>query len=139
MMRYMKECIFCEIVAGKREANFVYQDEQVLAFLDLYPIRLGHTLVIPRTHYETILHISEEELAYLIKITKRLSHKIMTKLDAKGFRVSSNNYPAARQIVPHIHFHIIPVTGDEPFQFKSERIKVTKRDLEAMSKIIRSE
>ena len=136
-MKSLTNCIFCKIVAGEKDASRVYEDEQVLAFLDHHPIRLGHTLVISKNHYETILDIPDNELAYLIQITKKIAGKIMKNLNAKGFRISNNNYRAARQLVPHIHFHIIPVTGDTPLSVTFDRLELTFEHLDDIAKKIR--
>ena len=133
----MTHCIFCKIVAGIQEANIVYEDAQVLAFLDHLPIRLGHTLVISKSHYETILDIPDTELAHLIQITKKIAGKIMKNLNAKGFRISNNNYHAARQLVPHIHFHIIPVIGDTPLSVTPGRLELPPTELEEIAEKIR--
>lgn len=135
----MNKCIFCKIVTGEQDTNMVYEDEQVLGFLDHRPIRIGHTLVISKKHYETILDIPDDELAYLIQATKKLAGKIKQNLNAKGLRISNNNFPAARQIVPHIHFHIIPITGEAPFKVKLDRINVTTTDLEEIAAKIRAD
>ena len=102
----MSNCIFCKIVSRKQDAHIIFEDDSVLAFLDHYPIRIGHTLVISKNHYETILDIPDKELAHLIQITKMLAGMIKQTLNAEGLRISNNNYPAANQQVPHIHFHI---------------------------------
>ena len=91
-----------------------------------------------KSHYETILDIPDEELAHLIQITKKVAGHLKKKLDAQGIRVSNNNYPAARQIVPHIHFHVIPITADNPVKFKrSNRIEMTTEEFEQLLSKIR--
>ncbi|NVM55526.1 MAG: HIT domain-containing protein [Candidatus Helarchaeota archaeon] len=136
----MSECIFCKIVSGKQDASVIYEDDRVLSFLDHRLIRIGHTLVISKTHYETILDIPDNELTYLIQITKKLARQIKTTLNAKGLQVSNNNYPAAKQMVPHIHFHIIPITEDVPLKVKFERIKISNNELEKIAnKILKIE
>jgi histidine triad (HIT) family protein len=135
----MKPCIFCEIILSKKRAQIVFEDDQVIAFLDHFPIRLGHTLIIPKTHYETILDIPDAELAYLIQKTKMLAGKIKIAMNASGLRVSNNNYPSANQRVPHIHFHIIPATDEAPFKVKFERINLSESQFEAIARKIRGE
>ncbi|MHA1266097.1 MAG: HIT family protein [Candidatus Helarchaeota archaeon] len=133
----MTNCVFCEIIAGRKMANKIYEDKEVLSFLDHRPIRLGHTLVIPKKHYETILDIPDEELAYLIQIVKKLAKHIKFCLNATGLRISNNNYPSARQIVPHLHFHIIPTMGQAPFKLNLKRIEVSPIDLESLAQKLR--
>lgn len=135
----LTDCIFCKIIAGTKQANVVYEDANVLAFLDHLPIRLGHTLVISKKHYETMLDIPDSELAYLIQITKKLAGKIMQNLSARGFRVTNNNYRPARQLVPHIHFHIIPVIGDNPLSVTFDRLELTPEQFEEIAEKIRAD
>lgn len=133
----MSNCIFCSIISRKQRALTIYQDEKVLGFLDIHPIHTGHTLIIPKKHYKTILDIPDDELAYLIQITKKVAGYIKKTLNATGFRITNNNYRPAGQIVPHLHFHIIPSTPEVPFKLKFKRMKVTIKDLEAIAKKIR--
>ena len=137
MDNFMSDCIFCKIVSGEQDAYVVFEDERVLSFLDIRPIRTGHTLIIPKSHYETILDIPDDELAYLIQIVKKVAKQIKKKLNAIGFRIASNNYRPAGQIIPHIHFHILPVTAEVPFKLKFKRKKVSKGDLEKIAEKIR--
>ncbi|MHA1278131.1 MAG: HIT family protein [Candidatus Helarchaeota archaeon] len=87
----MAKCVFCEIIKGTADGDIVYSDEQVVAFLDIRPIHPGHTLVVPRIHYETLLDIPDNELAHLIQVTKKLANKVMQVMQAEGFRVACNN------------------------------------------------
>jgi len=111
----MSECVFCQIIKKQAPANRVYEDEQVVAFLSNRPVNEGHTLVVPKRHYENIYEISEEEVAYLFKITKRVAHAVRNAMDAKGIRIVQNNGWAAGQVVFHLHVHVIPLMPDEGF------------------------
>jgi histidine triad (HIT) family protein len=111
----MAECVFCQIIKKQALANRVYEDEQVVAFLSNRPVNEGHTLVVPKKHYENIYEISEEETAYLFKITKRVAHAVRDAMDAKGIRIVQNNGWAAGQVIFHLHVHIIPLMPDEGF------------------------
>jgi histidine triad (HIT) family protein len=108
-MTSMSECIFCQIIRKEAPADIVYEDEQVLAFLSNRPVNEGHTLVVPKNHYENIYKISEEETAYLFKIVKRVAHAVRDAVSAEGIRVVQNNGEAAGQVVFHFHVHIIPL------------------------------
>ena len=101
-------CIFCKIINKEIPSKIVYEDELVLAILDLSQATYGHTLVMPKKHYENIYEIDDETLAHLIKIVKKLAIKIKNKLNAKGINILNNNETAAGQSVMHLHFHIIP-------------------------------
>lgn len=102
------ECIFCRIVNGEIPCAKVYEDDAILAFLDLGPMAKGHTLVVPKRHCENLLAFSEEEAPALIAALKRVGNAVMQATGAGGFHVLQNNFPAAGQTVFHLHWHIIP-------------------------------
>ena len=105
------DCVFCKIVRGEEPAYIVYEDEYVVAILDKYPVNKGHTLVMPKRHYRDITEIPDEELCRVIKITKAVTIAVMRALKVPGVRVVQNNGAEAGQVIFHIHFHVIPVTG----------------------------
>jgi len=105
----MSECIFCQIIHKKAPASIIYEDEQVAAFLSNRPVNEGHTLVIPKNHYENIFDLSEEDTAYLFKIVKRVAHAVRDATISEGIRIVQNNGEAAGQVVFHFHVHIIPM------------------------------
>jgi diadenosine tetraphosphate (Ap4A) HIT family hydrolase len=102
------DCVFCRIARNEESASFVYEDESVIAFLDARPISEGHTLVVPRRHYENIFAVPEEELAYLFKIVKRVALAVSKSEEAEGMSLIQNNGSAAHQVVFHFHVHVIP-------------------------------
>lgn len=107
------DCIFCKIVAGEITAYKVYEDDRVLAFLDITPVNPGHTLVIPKAHYENLLDLPEEEARNLISTIKKISSAILAGVESSGFNLGLNNGEAAGQVVKHVHFHIMPrLDGD---------------------------
>ena len=102
------DCIFCKIVNGEIPSSKIYENKDVLAFLDLSPVNKGHTLVIPKQHYETIMDIPDEILKEVIVAAKKVSKSLMKSVNAGGVTVSMSNYEIAGQVVPHAHFHVIP-------------------------------
>jgi histidine triad (HIT) family protein len=106
-----EDCPFCSIASGKAPASIVYEDDNVLAFMDLNPVNIGHTLVIPREHYENIHEIPEETLTKVIAVVKRLCVAVKETVDANGIKVIQLNGKAAGQVVFHLHFHIIPASS----------------------------
>ena len=104
----MENCIFCKIANKEIPGKIVYEDDLCLAFLDLSQTTNGHTLVVPKTHYQNILDVDKEVLSHLIKVTKKLTNQIITNLDAKGANVLRNSNEVAGQTVMHFHIHIIP-------------------------------
>lgn len=103
-----EDCIFCKIVNGQIPSKIVYENDTNIAFLDIRPISIGHTVVIPKKHYSTIETLPETEVANLFKVVKRVASLIYKKLDIDGYNIVQNNHKAAGQIVEHSHVHIIP-------------------------------
>ena len=101
-------CIFCDILAGRIPGHMLYSDQDHVAFLDKYPIDLGHCLIIPRTHYERITDMRSDAVGRLFSLVPRIASTIMVVTGADAFSVGQNNGRAANQIVPHVHVHIIP-------------------------------
>ena len=102
------DCIFCKIAKGEIDSAKVYEDDDVLAFLDVNPLTKGHCLVVPKTHAENIFDISQDVLQKIIVGAKHISGKIKNNLQADGIRLSQSNGATAGQVVFHFHLHIIP-------------------------------
>ena len=101
-------CIFCDILDGKREAHIVYEDENHIAFLDKYPIDDGHTLVIPKKHYERITDMDSNDVGKIFSLIPKIANAVLSGAGADAFSLAQNNGKAAKQIIPHVHIHIIP-------------------------------
>ena len=111
----MSDCIFCKIVKGEIPASKVYENDTVVAFLDIAPVNIGHSLIIPKGHYKNIYETPEEIMTEMMKVAKILSKSIKEGLSADGINVTMNNDPAAGQIVMHSHIHIIPRLASDGF------------------------
>lgn len=103
-------CIFCKIVAGDIPCHRLYEDEHVLAFLDVNPLSPGHTLVIPKGHWVTLDQVDDEAAAAIGRLLPRLARAVISATGATAYNVLQNNGRAAHQAVGHVHFHIIPKT-----------------------------
>ena len=101
-------CIFCDIIDGKREGHILYEDESHIAFLDKYPIDVGHSLVVPKKHHEKITDMESQKVGELFAIVPKIASAILEAAKADAFSVGQNNGRAAKQIIPHVHIHIIP-------------------------------
>ena len=111
------DCIFCDIIKGKSEAEIIYEDENIISFLDIRPLNYGHTLVVPKKHYDNFLSLTPAELDYLTKGLQVISAAVEKSIKADGFNIVVNNGKAAGQTVFHFHFHIIPrFTNDFTFR-----------------------
>ena len=108
MLIVAEDCVFCKIARGECQASRIYQDKDVVAFLDTRPVNEGHTLVISRKHYENMFEVPDEELANLFRIVKKLAAAIIKGEKADGVRIIQNNGRAAHQLIFHFHVHIIP-------------------------------
>ncbi|MBU2639628.1 MAG: HIT family protein [Nanoarchaeota archaeon] len=115
----MNDCIFCKIIKEEIPCNKIYEDNNIIAFLDIAPVNPGHTLVVPKKHSINMLDTPEETLKELIAITKKLLPAIEAATNAKGFNIHINNNEIAGQAVHHIHLHIIP-------RFKNDGRKLWK-------------
>jgi len=102
------DCIFCKIIKGEIPCTKVYEDENVLAFLDIGPVNKGHTLVMPKEHHETLLDLPEDVLCSVSKAVKKISKAVKEGTGCGGFCILQNNYKVSGQLVPHYHVHIIP-------------------------------
>ena len=100
--------IFTEIIEGKRPGFIIFEDEHHVAILDKYPIDTGHSLVIPKTPYEKIIDMPENEVANLFTLVPKIAKAILKATGAVAFSIAQNNGKEAKQIVPHVHVHIIP-------------------------------
>lgn len=130
------ECIFCEIVEGRRECHAVYEDESHIAFLDKYPIDKGHTLVVPKKHYERITDMDKKNVGDLFSCVPFITRAIIAATHADAFSLAQNNGRAAKQIIPHVHVHIIPRYNDTG-PLWTKRTIPDSSDLEALARQIR--
>ena len=112
----MEGCIFCKIVDGKIPAAKIYEDDKVISFLDIMPANKGHCLIVPKKHSETLLEISDEDLAAVIKAAKKVAKALSLSLGA-AFNIVMNNGKEAGQVVSHSHVHIIP-------RFQKDRLRI---------------
>lgn len=104
----MEDCIFCKIIAGDIPSTKIYEDAEVVAFLDITQTTKGHTLLVPKKHYRNLLAMTGEESAALFAKVPQIANKIMRKLDAKGMNILQNNEEVAGQTIFHTHIHLIP-------------------------------
>ncbi|MHC4477813.1 MAG: HIT family protein [Planctomycetota bacterium] len=102
------DCIFCRIAAGQIPAAKVYEDEVLLAFVDIGPVSDGHTLVVPKEHYERLDDCPAELSGQIGSCLGKIAGAVTAAMNSDGYNVLSNNGVAAGQLVKHLHFHIIP-------------------------------
>lgn len=121
------DCIFCKIIKGEIPCYKIYEDENVLAFLDISNDIEGHTLVIPKKHYKNILDCKNEDLTHVIKVIKKISNHYIS-LGYNGVNVLNNNEKCAEQSVFHLHFHILPRKDNDGYKVFPD-LKSTENNL----------
>ncbi len=102
------DCIFCKIINKEIPNYTVYEDENTLAFLDIHPHAKGHTVVVPKKHAEKVSDLEDDQIAGLFQAVKKTMARIESALSPDGYNVGWNDRPAAGQVVPHLHVHIMP-------------------------------
>lgn len=107
-------CVFCKIIKKEVPAEVVYEDEEVLAILDVNPVTKGHTLVLPKEHVKDFLSASDYTVNKVIKTAKEIAPKVLKAVGASDLNIIFNNGPTAGQSIDHLHLHIIPRSVDTP-------------------------
>ncbi|MBI5655226.1 HIT family protein [Candidatus Uhrbacteria bacterium] len=104
----MSDCLFCKIISKDLPADIVYEDDKVIAILDIHPVNPGHTLVMPKAHTVQLLDASEETVRELMAATRKIAEAITKGLETDAFNLEMNCGPVAGQVIPHLHLHIVP-------------------------------
>jgi histidine triad (HIT) family protein len=123
-----EKCIFCKIVAKQAPSSLLYEDDVVMAFLDIRPLNMGHSLVIPKAHYVDIFETPDRELAEIHQASKKLAAAIKKATHADGISIIQQNGAAAGQDIFHLHVHIVPRFAGQTLPRFSE-LKVVERSL----------
>ena len=113
----MSQCIFCKIIAGEIPAAKIYEDELVLAFLDIGPINFGHTLVIPKEHHESSATIPEATAGRMFRVGSRIGIALKRKFEYEAFNLHLADGTAAGQVVMHAHLHVVPRGVEDGFRW----------------------
>jgi len=103
-----QNCIFCQIITGKVPSYKIYEDDRILAFLDIDPFTPGHTIIVSKKHYKNIFDVSQDELKRTISIAQKIAKMVKKKLGAKGINLLHDSGKAGEQFIFHFHFHVIP-------------------------------
>jgi histidine triad (HIT) family protein len=131
------DCIFCRIVRGEAPAHRVFEDEHTLAFMDLFPVARGHTLVIPKTHSDDLLEGDVEELSVLMRNSQRIARAMKSELGPDGIGVYQLNGAAAGQTVFHYHMHLVPRMQGDALTLHG-RVRGEDSELEAAADTLRA-
>lgn len=124
-----EDCIFCKIARGDIPCTSVFESEELIAFLDISPVNKGHTLLVPKAHMETLFDMPAGIGKTLFAAMKQVGSAVMKATGAEGLNVVQNNYSAAGQQVPHVHWHLIPRFADDGLygRGRREHIKICRR------------
>ncbi len=117
-MNNSEDCIFCKIVRGEIPSSKIFEDEICMAFMDVFPVREGHCLLIPKEHYQNLLDVDEDVAAHLARRLVDLTRKVNTVIEPDGILTSAANGKGAGQEIPHLHFHVIPRNHGDDFGFR---------------------
>ncbi len=127
----MNDCIFCKIVNGDIPSYKIYEDDRVFAFLDIKPLSKGHTLVLPKEHFENVFDIPKDLYAYMFEVAKNISANIKEKYKPEGIFINQNNGEMAGQSVPHIHIHVKPIYNEsQKHREEDKRMQLSTEEME---------
>jgi histidine triad (HIT) family protein len=138
-MKTRDDCIFCKIVAGQIPCIKVYEDDNILSFMDISPLNKGHLLVIPKEHFETIAEVEPASYGNLYTAIAKLSKAVYASLKPDGINIMQLNGRAANQVVPHVHVHLVPRRADDGLTISAwEPVPGDMADIAATAETIKS-
>ena len=115
-------CVFCDIAQGTVPSQIIYEDDRFMAILDKYPISKGHTLVLPKKHFQRVQELSQKEFCAMYARVHALNTLITSRLGATASHMSINDGAAANQLIPHVHVHIIPRSENDSAGFTARKL-----------------
>lgn len=131
----MQDCIFCKIIRGDIPAKVIKQNERAMAFLDAFPLAIGHTLVIPKIHYIKVQEMKTDDSVAVFELAHEIISKVESATGTNASLMAVHNGRAAGQEVPHVHVHIIPRKGGDgagPVHLMFKKPKVTPEEMDAV-------
>ena len=132
----MSDCLFCKIVDGEIPCHKVYEDDLIIAFLDIQPLTRGHTLVIPKEHAPSMDKLSPDSAAALGKALPIVSSAVLKSTGAIAYNLVQNNGPEAGMSIAHVHIHIIPRYPDSTHSFLWDYGKIDHKDAKILTESI---
>lgn len=131
-------CIFCDILSGDIPSYIVYEDGDVLAFLDAKPVNVGHTLVIPKAHYPNLMETPDEVVGKLFIVAKKIAGALMELENVEGVNIGMNNHETAGQVIFHSHVHVMPRTKEDTYDLWHGNIEQTHEGKQHTADTIKS-
>ena len=135
----MNDCIFCKLAKNEAPSKKVYEDSDVLAFLDINPASKGHAVVITKKHFENVYDVNEHELNKVMGVVKKLAGRMKDQLKAEGVNILQNNGRHAGQLVSHIHFHVIPRYENDSIFIKFPRMQLSEEEMKDVQNKLKEE
>ena len=129
----MDDCIFCRIIKGEIPSYTIYQDEKTLAFLDINPNTLGHTLVIPKKHAANITDMNENDVAAVFKTVRKVVNGLQAAINPEGFNLVVNHGEVAGQVIHHFHCHVIPRNTGDGIEYNFEGITPSPEEFQELA------
>ena len=127
-----EDCLFCKIVKREIPSDILYEDDEVLVFLDIYPIARGHTLFIPKKHITDLYELKGEEIGFMRNLPK-IARKLKDATGASGINLIQNNGKDAGQVIFHLHFHLIPRYSNDGLTILPPRLELDKAVAEELT------
>lgn len=127
-----KQCIFCQIIAGKVQSKKIFEDERTIGVLDINPANPGHILLMTKEHYSIMPQIPEDEITHLFSIAKSLSNSMLRGIDAQGTNILVANGVAAGQRAQHFMAHVIPRKENDGVNFVIPQKTISESDIEML-------
>ena len=134
----MEGCIFCKIVEGKIPSTKIYEDGDVISFLDIMPANKGHCLVVPKKHSQTLIEMDDKDIACTISAAKRIARALSLSFGNGSFNIVMNNGKEAGQMVNHAHLHIIPRFQKDRLRIKWSHLKYGDNEINEYAEKIRN-
>ncbi len=131
------DCLFCKIIRKEIPSTFVYEDENVVAFLDIKPVHPGHVLVVPRQHSDGLQDAEPAVLDAWIRATQKVASAMVEALNLQGFNLEQNNGAVAGQVISHLHLHIVPRYVDDGLKHWPGTPYASQEEGEAVAEKIR--
>ena len=131
-----KQCIFCQIIAGKVQSKKVYDDEEVIAILDVNPANPGHLLIMPKEHYSIMPQIPEDEVGHIFMVAKALSNASLRALEVQGSNIIVANGVAAGQRAQHFMVHLIPRKENDNINFQIPQKTIPEQELKKVRDLL---
>lgn len=129
------DCIFCKIAAGEIPSHKVYENDRVMAFLDIEPINPGHVLIVPKEHYADMQELPVDLLCELAKTAKHISPAVLKAVKSEGFNLGLNNGEVSGQSVKHFHWHLMPRFKDDGYELWPGKVYAEGEAQEVLAQI----